>query len=148
MSWRILCCVVAGLGLSDDEDLPSQMSREDWPSMKQTFASIFATKTQAEWTHIFEKTDACTSPVLTRDEASEHPHNKTMGHFLRNTKGGHEPAPAPLLSRTPGSPSTMALPAVGQDTLAVLVEAGYSKKEVKEMCASGVAEMADMSPKL
>eukprot|EP00057_Strongylocentrotus_purpuratus_P034272 XP_794568.1 PREDICTED: alpha-methylacyl-CoA racemase isoform X1 [Strongylocentrotus purpuratus] len=137
-----------GLGLSDDEDLPSQMSREDWPSMKQTFASIFATKTQAEWTHIFEKTDACTTPVLTRDEASEHPHNKSMGHFLRNTKGGHEPAPAPLLSRTPGSPSTMALPAVGQDTLAVLVEAGYSKKEVKEMCASGVAEMADMSPKL
>nr|XP_054756603.1 alpha-methylacyl-CoA racemase-like [Lytechinus pictus] len=137
-----------GIGLADDDDLPPQLSREDWPSMKQTFASIFATKTQSEWTQIFENSDACVTPVLTRDEASQHPHNKAMGHFLTNTKGGREPAPAPILSRTPARPNSMALPAVGQDTLTVLLEAGYSKDEVKEMCDNGVAEVAKVSSKL
>ena len=131
-----------GLGLSDD-DLPPQMSRADWPEMRETFTRIFASKTQAEWTSIFDNTDACTTPILTTDEASQHPQNKVMSHFLKNTQGSYEPTPAPILSRTPGKPSTMARPATGQDTATVLAEAGYSEKEIEDLVSGGDAQVAD-----
>ena len=119
------------------------MSRSDWPEMKEMFTRIFASKTQEEWIGVFDKTDACTTPILTVDEASQHPQNKVMGHYLKNTQGGHEPAPAPLLSRTPGKPSNMARPVPGQDTAAVLAEAGYSEKEIQDLIASGDAQVAN-----
>ncbi|XP_071489729.1 alpha-methylacyl-CoA racemase-like [Diadema antillarum] len=137
-----------GLGLSEDNDLPFQMSKEDWPRMKQTFARIFVTKTQAEWTRIFSNTDACVTPVLTRDEAAEHPQNKVMGNFLKNTKGSHEPTPAPILSRTPATPTSMAQPEIGQDTQTVLAEAGYSQEDINKLIASGAAEIGQVSSKL
>src|SRR5208337_1187749 len=40
------------LGL-DGEDLPAQNDREQWASMKERFAAVFATRTRDEWADAF-----------------------------------------------------------------------------------------------
>jgi alpha-methylacyl-CoA racemase len=89
------------LGLSG-EDLPGQMDRDTWPSMKERFASIFATKTRAEWVTIFEGSDACAAPVLSSAEAHLHPHNVHRNTFTE-VAGVVQPAPSPRFEGTPGA---------------------------------------------
>ncbi len=89
------------LGLSG-EDLPGQMDRDTWPSMKERFASIFATKTRAEWVTIFEGSDACAAPVLSLAEAHLHPHNVHRNTFTE-VAGVVQPAPSPRFEGTPGA---------------------------------------------
>ena len=72
-----------------------------WPASAQAIAKIFATKTRDEWCEILEGTDACFAPVLTLDEAPNHPHNKARNLYPVH-EGVVQPAPAPRLSRTPG----------------------------------------------
>jgi alpha-methylacyl-CoA racemase len=92
--------LLRGLGLNG-EDLPEQLDREQWPAMKQRFASVFATRTRDEWTAIFEGVDACVTPVLTPREAAQHPYNSQREVF--ETDGVIQPRPAPRFSRTPGA---------------------------------------------
>lgn len=64
---------------------------------------IFKTKTQSEWSKIFEKIDACVFPVLDWESADQHPHNISRNSFVPKTvtDGIVVPTPAPKLSRTP-----------------------------------------------
>ncbi len=96
---KFFTALVAGLGLSAGEFLPLQHSRHHWPRMHQEFERAFSTKTRDEWASIFEKTDACVTPVLDWDEAAAHPHNAARGTFIRD---GQEikPPPAPRFSRS------------------------------------------------
>lgn len=68
---------------------------------------IFKTKTQREWTELFECKDACVFPVLDWETAEQHPHNSARGMFVPKnlTDGSVVPSPAPLLSRTPATAS-------------------------------------------
>ena len=43
----------------DPSSVPGQNDQDSWPAMKEKFQSIFATKTQSEWSKIFDGTDAC-----------------------------------------------------------------------------------------
>ncbi|MGW4645919.1 CaiB/BaiF CoA transferase family protein [Kitasatospora sp. NPDC004289] len=83
-------------------DAPGQFEMARWPELRAAVAARFATRTQAEWTELFEGTDACTSPVLTLGQSAVHPHLVARGTYL--TGGGvTQPAPAPRFSVTPGS---------------------------------------------
>ncbi|MFI5530656.1 CaiB/BaiF CoA transferase family protein [Kitasatospora sp. NPDC051853] len=82
-------------------DAPGQFDLPRWPELRAAVAARFATRTQAEWTEVFEGTDACTSPVLTLGQSTAHPHLVARGTYL--TEGGvTQPAPAPRFSATPG----------------------------------------------
>jgi alpha-methylacyl-CoA racemase len=83
----------------DPETLPPQMDREQWPEAQVRFASLFKTRTRDEWCAILEGTDACFAPVLTTDEAPDHPHNAARGTYVE-IDGIVQPAPAPRFSRT------------------------------------------------
>ena len=91
--------LVTGLGL-DPAQLPAQMDRATWPSMKERFARIFAAKTRDEWTEIFSDVDACVTPVLSPLEAVRHPYNTARDVF--DVDGPNQPQPAPRFSKTPG----------------------------------------------
>lgn len=92
--------LLVGLGL-DGEQLPPQMERSSWPSMKERFASVFATKTRIEWTNVFEGVDACVTPVLSPREAANHPYNVEREVFSSDV--AIQPNPVPRFSSTPGS---------------------------------------------
>ncbi|MEN3278714.1 MAG: alpha-methylacyl-CoA racemase, partial [Massilia sp.] len=63
---------------------PAFEARNDavrWPSLKQKFAALFATRSRDEWCALLEGTDACFAPVLDMEEAPRHPHNVARGTF-------------------------------------------------------------------
>ena len=111
-----------------DGDLPHQMDREQWPAMKERLAAIFAKKTRDEWCELMEGSDVCFAPVLSLDEAPEHPHNAQRHTFIE-VAGVLQPAPAPRFGRTPSEvqrPSAHA----GQHSTEVLADWGYSGDEI------------------
>ena len=89
--------VYADLG----EAMPTQMDKAKWPEMKAHLAAIFVTKSRDEWSALLEGTDICFAPVLTMDEAAQHPHNVHRKTFVE-VAGITQPAPSPRFDRTPG----------------------------------------------
>ncbi|KAM6985206.1 alpha-methylacyl-CoA racemase [Aplochiton taeniatus] len=131
--------LLKGLGLNI-ADLPPQMSFSDWPALRQTFTKCFATKTQEEWSSIFEGTDACVTPVLSFDQVSSHSHNQERGSFIQDAQGEESPRPAPVLSRSPAQPCLDRDPVIGEHTRPVLEEYGFKPEEIDKMLAAGVVE--------
>ncbi len=96
------------LGL--EEETASIMAADDRdPAVRRRLASIFKTRTRAEWQKIFDGTDACVSPVLRMDEVTAHEHNAAMGTFS-TVDGVVHPNPAPRFSRTPPPHPTQSSP--------------------------------------
>ena len=123
-------------------DLPDQQDSEHWPSMKEKFSGIFLTKTQDEWTKIFDGTDACVTPVLDLDNIMNHPHNKARG-LLYAPKDSEEkfcdPKPAPRLSRTPGKPINLTSDVMpGEHSVEILKEFEFSTEDIRNLLAGGV----------
>jgi alpha-methylacyl-CoA racemase len=90
--------LLTGLGLLP-EQVPDRADRANWTSLRVTFAAAFAARTRDEWTAVFGGTDACVTPVLTFEEAPDHP-QLAARQSLRRTGGGIESAPAPRFSRS------------------------------------------------
>lgn len=99
-------------------DLPDRLDQANWAAIRGKFAAQFLSKTREEWMQIMEGSDACVTPVLTLAEASTHPHNRDRGAFTE-TGGVVQPAPAPVLSKTPGCVNANA-PTVPLDAGAIL----------------------------
>jgi len=126
--------LLARTGLSD-EVLPRQMARDRWPELKQRFAELFKRKTQAQWCQLLEGTDACFAPVLSMQEAAEHPHSKARNSFIE-VAGLRQPAPAPRFDRTPpATPSPPSHP--GQDSDEALHAWGVPAERVAQLRACG-----------
>jgi len=129
--------LLKGMGLKEDE-LPPRADISQWPKLIERFQQIFETKTRDEWGAIFYGTDACVAPVLSAEEAAANPHNVKRGTFAPTPgeAGQFEPAPAPKLSRTPGSAPRPA-PKPAQHTVEVLLATGFSEEEVAALLAQG-----------
>ena len=123
------------LGLAGDA-LPAQMDRAGWPVMKARFAAIFKTRTRDEWCAIMNEADTCVAPVLSIDEAPNHPHARARAAFIE-LDGGIQPAPAPRFSRTPsGKPAIAVKPGAHSNEL--LTEAKFAAEEIAALRAAGV----------
>lgn len=131
--------LLKGLGLTEDQ----YPQYGDVDEMKDIFSKRFAQKTQAEWRQIFDDSDACVSPVLSLNEAAQHPHNVERKSFVPcSDQGNLVPSPAPKLSRTPGESHAMRSQLnAGQDTQRILEEIGYTKEKINELEETGVIEI-------
>jgi alpha-methylacyl-CoA racemase len=87
------------VGLATD-DLPPQLDRTSWPTIRERLATQFRTRTRDEWCTLLEGSDACVAPVLSLLEAPAHPHHQARATFIE-VAGVIQPAPAPRFSRTP-----------------------------------------------
>ncbi|MDA1101250.1 MAG: CaiB/BaiF CoA-transferase family protein [Proteobacteria bacterium] len=121
------------LGL-DPADLPAQMDRATWPDMALRFEALFAGKTREQWCEIMEGTDICFAPVLTFDEAFEHPHNRDRGSFVE-VDGVKQPGPTPRFSRTPSAIKSPP-PVMGADTDTGLAAWGFGADEIAALLAA------------
>jgi alpha-methylacyl-CoA racemase len=87
------------LGLSPAE-LP-QHDRDRWPEFRARLASVFATRTTAQWAAILDREEACATVVRDLMAARDDPHLVARATFVE-VDGVRQPAPAPRFSRTPG----------------------------------------------
>ncbi len=122
-------------GLDKDESLPRQMSREDWPQLRDKLEAIFLTKTRDEWDAIMLGTDICYAPVLNFDEAYHHPHNVERATFVESV-GIKQAAPAPRFSRTAVELPTPSV-APGAQTQEILENLGMSASEIDALREQG-----------
>ena len=115
--------LIEGLGLAEDAG-------------KEEIAGAIAMRSRDEWVAHFEGSDACVAPVLTLEEAPEHPHNQARGTFIK-LAGVVQPRPAPRYSS-----STAAEPraprAAGADGDDILQALGYSADEIAQLREEGV----------
>lgn len=124
------------LGIPPDEaGVDAHYDKSRWPELKQRFAAAFRTRSRDEWCELLEGTDVCFGPVLTLDEAPDHPHNRARGNFLVRD-GITQPAPAPKFSRTPGEVQG-APAAVGQHTDSILQSLGYGAADIARLRECG-----------
>ncbi len=118
------------------ESAPDRYDFARLPELREQIARRFAERTQAEWTELFEGTDACVAPVLPLSEAMEHPHMAAREVFVEH-EGVRQPAPAPRFSRTttslglppakkPGTGTREALSAWGIADVDGLIERGVA----------------------
>ncbi|MCF8879527.1 CoA transferase [Hyphobacterium sp. SN044] len=128
--------LLAGLNMPA-EDAAKQWDKSDWPRLEAEFTQRFASKTRAEWTTVFEGTDACVSPVLSLTEAPDHPHNAARGTFL-TADGLTQPAPAPRFAGTPAKTGRGPFFA-GEDTREILMGLGVEPGEIDRMVSEGIA---------
>ncbi|MGW2840817.1 CaiB/BaiF CoA transferase family protein [Streptomyces sp. NPDC001493] len=108
--------------------LPDRADLSRWAELRTAVADRFRTRTRAEWTEVFEGTDACVAPVLSLREAPGHPHLAARATFVEHA-GITQPAPAPRFSATPTAVrSAPALPGSG----AASVAAEWDVPELRE----------------
>jgi alpha-methylacyl-CoA racemase len=123
---------LAGL---DADEWGAQMDRSQWPALKEKIAAVFKTKTRDEWNALMEHTDVCYAPVLSFDEAVQHPHNVERGTF-KEIAGVVQPGPAPRFSRTEPAIQGPAAHA-GQHTDEVLASFGFDASDIAKLREAG-----------
>ncbi len=127
---------VTALGLDVSDFDRNDFSQ--WKRLSEKFEQIFATKTQQEWTALFDEIDACVTPVLDFDDVCNHQHNRIRNSFFNDGR----PRPAPILSRTPAIPTKS-----DNDfddnlhTKQVLIQYGYSENEIKTFVQEKVVQL-------
>lgn len=134
--------LVQTLGIDDDSSgFEAQFDKQRWGELKEKIAVAFRHKTRDEWCELLEGTDACFAPVLSMDEAPEHPHNRARGSFV-SRDGVVQSAPAPRFGGTPAQIGATPV-APGTDTARLLVQLGYDDARIRQLIADGVASEAD-----
>jgi alpha-methylacyl-CoA racemase len=119
----------------DDVAESERWNKAWWPGAKERFEALFKTKTRAEWCELLEQTDVCFAPVLSMEEASQHPQNVERDTFVE-VDGVTQPAPAPRFERTPGAISRAPTHA-GANTDQALAAWGLSAERIAELREAG-----------
>ncbi len=121
---------------TDEIDPKDQYDRQSWPEHHAELEKLFRSRTREEWTHAFEGKDACFAPVLSLEEAAQHPHSEARNGYV-TVDGILQPAPAPRFSRTPSvircPPSEPGGSAAGS-----LAGWGLSDEEVRRLQGKGI----------
>ncbi|KAH8279597.1 hypothetical protein KR018_004763 [Drosophila ironensis] len=127
--------------LKDRLNLPQdlgQFGADQEERGRRLLTEAFLSKTQAEWSQIFEDLDACVYPVLDYREVHKHDHNRQRDSF-ESREGVQVPRPAPRLSRTPGK-----LPQDCDNKQAELFdELELQAEELKELLETGILTLPD-----
>ncbi len=124
--WREFCALVERPDL-----IPHAFDRD---YVAET-AAIFRRRTQAGWLEAFAKKEVPLDPVLSLEEAIDHPQIVHRG--LASTEEVR------LGSLFPYGEAQREAPARGQDTFEVLSQAGFSAGEIEEMAASRLILLAE-----
>jgi len=122
-----------GLGIAS---VNNPEARARWPALRAELVRLFKSRTRDEWCRLLDGTDVCFAPVLTLEEAAEHPQNAKRRNFV-TVNGVLQNAPAPRFSRTAlDQPRCGREP--GQDTQSVLDELlGLTRSEIEDLRRAG-----------
>jgi crotonobetainyl-CoA:carnitine CoA-transferase CaiB-like acyl-CoA transferase len=110
--------------------------------------AIFADRTREQWREFADRHDCCLEPVLELDEVLDSELVRAREMIIGVQQPGvAEPVRllgTPIkLSRTPADPARAGAPALGEDTDALLAEAGYSTVQIAALHETGAVAGAD-----
>lgn len=128
--------LMALCGLTDPA-FQDQWNERAWPALRHKLDAVFRTKTRAQWCELLEGTDVCFAPVLSMQEAIDHPHNAHRQTLVKDD-GVIQPSPAPRFDRTPAVLPPRA-PRTGEHTRELLRSASYDAVEIDALLLDGVA---------
>ena len=134
--WAVMIQLLAEAGY---QDIPDRNDPAKWGELRERLAEIFRQRSQAEWSELFDGTEACVAPVVSLTEAQEHPHLKARGTYVDH-EGLRQAAPAPRFSATPATLGIAPRP-TGADTKDVLTDWGVS--DVDALITDGIAVQND-----
>jgi crotonobetainyl-CoA:carnitine CoA-transferase CaiB-like acyl-CoA transferase len=126
--WRAFCELV------DRPDLLERQFDEDGAA--DEVAAVIAARSRAEWEEILRHADVMLEPVNDLDEASKDPQLKARGLLLEVE--GPVPQPAPVVRLEDGYHANPRVATQGEDTDAVLAEAGYTAEQIAALRESHV----------
>ena len=113
--------------------------------LRAEVAAVFAAQPQAHWREVFAATDCCVTPVLTPQQAFEHPQllAREMVQTLTTPQGQTLRYPATPFRFNDAKPSQQpAGPAQGEHTIAVLNSLGIAPAQIQQWQQSGVIRAA------
>lgn len=115
----------------------TDMDVKKFPELEEKMQAIFIQKTRDEWVEIYKGSNACVTPVLTFEEAQQHPHIVERKTFVE-VEGIVQAAPTPRFSRT--QTDTPDRPRIaGEDTQNVLADLlDLSEEDLLQMQENGV----------
>ena len=126
--WKAFCDLV------DRPDLVERQFDEDGAA--DEVAAVIAARTRAEWEEVLKHADVMLEAVNDLEEAARDPQLRARGLLL--DVDGAIPQPAPLVRLEDGYHADPRVAAQGEDTDAVLAEAGYSAEQLAALRESGV----------
>ena len=129
---------LTGQGL-DPGDVLSPARRQDprtWPEARRRWAELFASRSRDEWAALLADSDACVAPVLTLEEAADHPHLVARSTYVE-VDGVRQAGPAPRFSRTVAQIGAPA-PQPGDQTDEILGGLGLDATAIAGLRSDGV----------
>lgn len=111
--------------------------------LERMIEEILAERTTAEWADLFEDADVPASPILSIDEALEHPHTASRGMFptLSHPSYGEVRVPGPPL-RLGGAAAAQPAPPplLGEHSVEILRDRlGFDPGEIERLIGKGIA---------
>jgi crotonobetainyl-CoA:carnitine CoA-transferase CaiB-like acyl-CoA transferase len=145
--WQEFCKLIGRTDILDDERFGSLASRlANIDLVYKTMAEVCATRTNAEWIALLEKSNVPHGPVNSLEDLLTDPQLEATGYWTEMehpTEGKiRMPGIAPRFSRTKPE-ITRHQPTLGEHSVEVLQEFGYSKSAIDKMLASGATQVGN-----
>jgi crotonobetainyl-CoA:carnitine CoA-transferase CaiB-like acyl-CoA transferase len=113
--------------------------------LKRTIRNRFLERTHAEWCEAFKEVDACVEPMLSFEEAQEHPQLKSRALVVEvpdSVGTTRQQLATPLrFSQTPPHYRHTGGP-VGEHTVKVLLGLGYTDEKIQELLKDKAAHQS------
>ena len=130
----------------DDLASKQRATPEENEKIRAAFAEIFLTRTRDEWWEFLKDKDTCVGPVYYLDETVADPqvrHREMVVEMTHPQLGTVRQLGIPVkLSETPGQIKSVGVPS-GTDSRQILVELGYSDREIQSLHERGAIGLAE-----
>ena len=128
--------IMLGLLEIDPQDFGAQNDTEQHAEQHKKLEVIFAQKTRAQWANIFDGSDACVTPVLSFNEAPNHPQNQARGGLKQHGMFTH-PRSAPIFG-TNYEDEVFDIPSANSHAEELFDELGYSEDMITGLKAQNI----------
>lgn len=140
--WQNLCVAIGSPELAKDPRFEvNARRRENREELSALLRRVFATRTRAEWVSCLQEADVPCAPVNTLGEAFSDPqvlHNEMVVELPHRKLGAIRGFGTPIKLRRTPIQFRSGPPTLGEHTVEVLAECGYTREEIETLRSRGI----------